>query len=110
MKNFRKTGMLTLSTVLSLGIIAPTVGAAALANEPQEQVHFQVAQADPDVTKSDLIKKFKEFFPNEFNFLNDSDFYMQSGGDYYPEDEVIRYDLSFHKNIKGKSCKWLYWI
>ena len=103
MRKLRKTGILTLSTVLSLGIIAPAAGATVLANKPQEQVHFQVAQADPAVTKSDLIKKFKEFFPNEFNFLNNSDFYMQSGGDYYPEDEVIRYDLSFHKNIKGKS-------
>ena len=102
MKNFRKTGMLTLSTVLSLGIIVPTAGAAALANEPQEQVHFEVAQADPDVTKSDLIKKFKEFFPNQFNFLNNSDFNMDSG-DYYPEDDAIRYNLSFHKNIKGKT-------
>lgn len=102
MRNLRKTGILTLSTVLSLGIIAPAAGATVLTNEPQNQIHFQVAQADPAVTKNDLIKKFKELFPDQFNFLNNSDFYMHSG-DYYPEDEVIRYNLSFHKNINGKT-------
>lgn len=94
--------MVTLSTLLSLGIITPTVGATTLGSEPQEQVYFQVAQVDSTVTKSTLIKKFKELFPTQFNFLNDRDFSMDSG-DYYPEDDVIRYNLGFHKNIKGKN-------
>lgn len=103
MRNLKKLGILTLPTVMSLGIIAPAVGATTFAKEQteQEQVQIQVAQVKSAVTKNDLIKKFKEFFPDQFKFLNDSDFSMDSSH-YFPDDGVIRYNLSFHKNIKGK--------
>lgn len=102
LKNFKKPAILTLSTVLSLGMITPSVSATTFVQEKQEQVSIQITQADSTVTKNDLIKKFKEVFPGQFDFLTDSDFSMNSDH-YYPEDEVIRYGLSFHKNIKGQN-------
>ncbi|MBY0121986.1 YcdB/YcdC domain-containing protein [Bacillus sp. S/N-304-OC-R1] len=102
MKNLRKLGILTLSTGLTMGILAPGVNAESLVHGERNQVKIQIAQAEKVVTKSELIKKFKQFFPNEFTFLDDNDFHMYSGH-YYIDDDTLRYDLSFHKNINGKS-------
>ncbi|MFJ5622899.1 YcdB/YcdC domain-containing protein [Peribacillus loiseleuriae] len=101
MRNLKKLGILTLSTGLSIGVLAPNVSAASLGNEQQNNVKIQISQVDSVVTKSQLIKKFKEFFPNQFNFLSDSDFNMGSGH-HFPDDDTIRFDLSFHKNVNGK--------
>lgn len=94
--------MLTLSTGLSIGILAPGVSAASIANEYDDNKQIiRIAQVEKVVTTSELIKKFKDLFPNEFNYLNDSDFHMGSGH-HYLDEETIRYDLSFRKNINGK--------
>lgn len=69
--------------------------------EQPKQIEIQVASTENVVTKNDLIKKLKEFFPKKFDFLSASDFYMSSGH-YYPEDKTIRYDLNFSKTIQGK--------
>lgn len=101
LKNFKKLGILTLSTSLFIGVMAPTVSAVSFGNEQHNNIQIQVSQLDRVVTKSQLIKKFRELFPNQFDFLSDSDFHMNSGH-HYPEDDRIRYDLSFHKNVNGK--------
>ena len=101
MKNLKKTSVLTLSTVLSLGILVPTVSATTVANEQQEKLQIRIASTETVVTKSELIKKFREVFPNTLHFLKDSDFDMSSGH-HYPDDDTIRYDLSFYKDINGK--------
>ncbi|QED49432.1 S-layer homology domain-containing protein [Cytobacillus dafuensis] len=98
MRNLRKLGILTLSTGLSIGILAPGVSATSLVNKNHTNV--QIAQAEKVVTKNELIKKFREFFP-QFNYLNDSDFHMGSGH-HFPGDDTIRYDLNFHKKVNGK--------
>ncbi|MGG3927134.1 YcdB/YcdC domain-containing protein [Metabacillus fastidiosus] len=101
MKKLKKLGILTLSTGLSIGILTPQASAASLLNEQQDNTQIRIIQEEEVVTKKDLIKKFKEFFPNQFDFLKDSDFYMDSSH-YYPDDDTIRYGLSFQKSVKGK--------
>ncbi|MEC2075358.1 YcdB/YcdC domain-containing protein [Metabacillus fastidiosus] len=101
MKKLQKLGILTLSTGLSIGLLAPEASAASLLNEQQDNTQIRIIQEEEVVTKKDLIKKFKEFFPNQFDFLKDSDFHMDSGH-YFPNDDTIRYGLSFGKIIKGK--------
>lgn len=101
MRNFKRLGIVPLSTVLSFGILAPTVGAAPLANEHPEKIQIRIAEMESTITKTDLIEKVKTLFPGKFDFLKDSDFHMSSGH-HYPDDETIRYDLSFHKELKGK--------
>lgn len=100
MKKFRKLGILTLSTGLSIGILSPSASAATLGNEKHNNVQIQIAQVENVVTKSQLIKKFKELFP-QFSHINESEFHMGRGHQ-YPEDDAIRYDLSFHKTVNGK--------
>ncbi|MFC7685301.1 YcdB/YcdC domain-containing protein [Ureibacillus sp. GCM10028918] len=97
MKNLRTLGILTLSTGLSFGVLAPAVSA----NEQNEMVQIRTASVESVVTKSELIKRFKELFPNKFDFLKDGDFHMGSGH-HFPDDDTIRYNLSFHKEINGK--------
>jgi hypothetical protein len=101
LRNFKKLGIVTLSTGLSFGILAPAVGATAPTNGQQEKVQIRVAQTETVVTKSELIEKFKGLFPKRFDFLNESDFHMSSGH-HYPGDDTIRYNLSFHKEVNGK--------
>lgn len=101
MRNLRKLGILTLTTGLSIGILAPTVSANTPHHEQNNKLQIRVSSVESVVTKGELIEKFKKFFPNKFDFLNSDDFYM-STGHHYPEDNTIRYDLSFHKEINGK--------
>lgn len=101
MKLIKKLGVITLSTGLTMGILTPAAGATSLGNIQQNDVQIQVSQVDSVVTKSDLIKRFKEFFPNQFDFLDDSDFHMWTGRSYPDEEDTIRYDLSFDKQVNG---------
>ncbi|MFE8701778.1 YcdB/YcdC domain-containing protein [Cytobacillus sp. FJAT-54145] len=102
MKNLKKVGILSLSTALSLGILAPVASASSFGNEQPNQLQVLVASKESTVTKNDLIKKFKSFFPKQFDFLTDNDFHMNTGHR-YPEDDTIRYDLNFHKTVDGKN-------
>jgi Zn-dependent metalloprotease len=100
LRNLRKLGILTLSTGLSIGILAPGVSATTIGNEQQNKGQVQISQAGNVVTKNDLLKIFRKLFP-QFNNLKDSEFRMGSGHQ-YPEDDSIRYELSFHKTVNGK--------
>lgn len=102
MGKFKKLSIALTTTAFSLSMLAPVASAAVLPNEQTEKVKILVASTETTVTKNMLIKKFKEVFPNDFNFLTDKDFYMGRGHYYYPEDETIRYHLSFNKLIDGK--------
>lgn len=101
LKKMRKFAILVTSTALSLGITT-TIGQAQSPNEPQnERIAIEVQSDEVNVSKSELIKKFKSLFPNKFDFLLDNDFHL-SNAHHYPDDARIRYDLSFHKMINGK--------
>ena len=103
MKNRKKLGIISLSTALSLGILVPNVGAETLPPEQQERIQVRIASVETAaVTKTELINKVKTLFPGRFDFLKESDFEMMSGH-HFPEDDTIRYDLMFHKEVKGKT-------
>ncbi len=103
LKNHKKLGIISLSTALSLGILVPNVGAETLLPEQQERIQVRVASVETAaVTKTELINKVKTLFPGRFDFLKESDFEMMSGH-HFPEDDTIRYDLMFHKEVKGKT-------
>ncbi|MDZ5473090.1 S-layer homology domain-containing protein [Bacillus sp. 31A1R] len=101
MKNLKKFGVLSLSTALSLSILAPVTSASTIGNEHSNQIQIRLASTESTVSKNELIKKFKEFFPNQFDFLTSNDFHMNSGHR-FPEDDTVRYELSFHKTVQGK--------
>ncbi|MEO4055504.1 YcdB/YcdC domain-containing protein [Solibacillus sp. CAU 1738] len=101
MVKIRKFGYLISASALSLSLLAPVGHASMATNEPQDKIKIHVASTTTEVTKNDLIKRFHELFPNKFNFLTNNDFNMNSGL-YYPEDEELRYSLSFSKTINGQ--------
>lgn len=101
LKKLKKLGIITLSTGLSIGILAPGASATSFGNENLNTARIQIAQTEKVVSKSELIKKFKEFFP-QFSFLTDSDFHLGTGFQ-YPGDDTIRHSLSFQKKVNGKS-------
>lgn len=85
---------------MSLGVMS--VGNAQTIDKPfANNLQIEVAVTDNVISKNEVVKKFKELFPNKFDFLSTEDFYL-STGHYYPEDETIRYDLSFTKLVQGK--------
>nr|WP_232337151.1 YcdB/YcdC domain-containing protein [Lysinibacillus timonensis] len=97
----RKWGILVTTTALSFGIVS-SVGHAQSPVEPlPEKIAIEVQSAETKVSKSVLIKKFKEIFPTQFNFLTENDFHM-SNAHHFPDDDRIRYDLSFQKVVQGK--------
>ncbi|WP_328588605.1 YcdB/YcdC domain-containing protein [Ureibacillus acetophenoni] len=97
----RKFAILVTSTALTLGITT-TIGQAQSPIESQsERIAIEVQSDEVNVSKSELIKKFKSLFPSKFDFLSENDFHL-SNAHHYPDDARIRYDLSFHKLINGK--------
>ncbi|PKC51554.1 hypothetical protein RhiirA1_483482, partial [Rhizophagus irregularis] len=69
----------------------------------QDKIAIEVQSAETNVSKTVFIKKLKDLFPNQFNFLSENDFQL-SNAHHYPDDERIRYDLSFHKTVDGKEA------
>jgi len=98
---FKKLGIILTSTAFSVGVLAPMAQASANVKDSTERIEIQVASTETKVTKSTLIKKLRELFPEKFNFLTDNDFYT-GRGHYYNDDKTIRYELSFQKTINGK--------
>ena len=94
-------GITLVTSALSFGIFSSAAGASTLANGQPEKVQIQVAATETVFTKNDLIKRFHELFPKQFDFLTSSDFHM-NGSHFYPEDDTLRYNLSFTKVIDGK--------
>lgn len=98
----RKIGIILTSTALSFSLFSSVASGQTFENGHPERLQIQVAStATESVSKSELIKKFKQLFPGKFDFLTESDFTMNSGI-YYPENELIRYDLNFNKTVNGK--------
>jgi len=98
---FKKLGIILTSTAFSVGVLSPMAQASANVKDSTERIEIQVASTETKVTKSTLIKKFRELFPEKFNFLTDNDFYT-GRGHYYNDDKTIRYELSFNKTVNGK--------
>lgn len=98
---FKKLGISLLAAPLTFGLLTPAVIASPLGNELAEQQEIQITSTETVVSKNDLIQRFKEIFPNQFDDLTPNDFHMY-GGHRYPDDERIRYDLSFFKTVNGK--------
>lgn len=89
-------------TALAMSFSIMSVGHAQTPEQfPAEKLQIEVAASETVVTKNELIKKFKELFPSKFDYLTANDFHL-STGHYYPDDEVVRYDLSFSKYYQGK--------
>ncbi|MFC7687560.1 YcdB/YcdC domain-containing protein [Ureibacillus sp. GCM10028918] len=100
MLKLNKIGIPILTVAMSLG--AMSVGNAETIEKPfANSLQIEVAATDNVISKNEIVKKFKELFPKKFDFLSIEDFYL-STGHYYPEDETIRYDLSFTKLMQGK--------
>lgn len=93
--------MVVTSSVLSIGMFSSMADASTLHNGQLEKVRIQVASTDTIITKEELIQKFKKVFPNQFDFLTNSDFQMSSAH-IYPEDETVRHSLNFTKMVNGK--------
>ena len=99
--NLKKIGIVLTSSVLSFGMFSSIANASTTMIGQPEKVQIQVASTETVFTKNDLIKKFHDLFPKKFDFLTNSDFHM-GGSHFYPDDETLRYDLSFSKTINGK--------
>lgn len=98
---FKKVGLIVSSTALSFGLVTSVASAQSPIEAQPERFAIEVESSETTISKNTLIKKFKALFPNQFNFLSANDFHM-GNGHYYPDDDRIRYDLSYHKTIKGK--------
>ena len=79
MVTFKKAGVLLTATALSVGLLAPMASASTFGNERTETLPILVAQTNTTVTKNDLMKRFRELFPNEFQNVTEKDFRMGTG-------------------------------
>ncbi|TSI04502.1 YcdB/YcdC domain-containing protein [Lysinibacillus sp. BW-2-10] len=105
MVNLRRIGITVTTAALSLGLVTSVGHAQTTVNGQGGQAEkplIEVAATESTVSKNDLIKKFKEIFPNKFDYLTSNDFHMSSGH-HFPGDDTIRYELSFHKTVQGKN-------
>lgn len=101
LNKMKKFAILVTSTALSLGISTSIVQAQSPIDTQKDRIAIEVHSDETNVSKSELIKKLKAVFPDQFNFLSENDFQL-SNAHHYPDDERIRYDLSFHKLVNGK--------
>ncbi|WP_060208363.1 S-layer homology domain-containing protein [Sporosarcina koreensis] len=101
MAKLKKVGMILSSSVLSFGMFSSVANASTTEIGQPEKVRIQVASTDVEISKDELIKKFREIFPHQFDFLTNNDFHVSSGH-MFPEDETVRHDLVFTKTINGK--------
>ena len=63
MSKIKKVGILLTSTALSLSMFSSIASASTTVNGQPEKVRIQVASSDIVITKEELIKKFRELFP-----------------------------------------------
>ncbi|MCA0970719.1 S-layer homology domain-containing protein [Halobacillus litoralis] len=102
-RNVKRTSALTLSTLLSLGVLAPAVSADTTDPNQQDQgAKVEILSAEKIVSKDELIERFREFFPDRFDFVTEKDFHL-SPGHRYPDQEQTRYSLDFHTTVEGQS-------
>ncbi|AMO85166.1 S-layer homology domain protein [Solibacillus isronensis B3W22] len=101
MVTFKKAGAMLTATALSVGLLAPIASASTVGNDRMESLPIQVAQTNTTVTKEDLMKRFRELFPNEFKNVTEKDF--QTGTGYSrPTDTKVSYELYFSKRIDNQ--------
>lgn len=101
MVTLKKAGAMLTATALSVGLIAPMANASTFGTERMETLPIQIAQTNTAVTKEDLMKRFRELFPNEFPNVTEKDF--QTGTGYSrPTDTTVRYELNFSKHIDNQ--------
>ncbi|WP_240375655.1 S-layer homology domain-containing protein [Bacillus piscicola] len=97
---YKRLGMASLSTVLMMGLFAPSISAADTYSSEQSDQVIEISAADVDLTKQDLIDRFYELFPSGFGFLDESDFRMDH---FRPvdgtKDDVVRHSLRFFKEV-----------
>ena len=96
----KKIGVILTASVLSIGVFSSAASAASTVERQPVKVLAQVAATEMNVTKEDLLKKFRAAFPGIFDFVNANDFSMSLYN--YPEDETERYHLYFNKLQNGK--------
>ncbi|MBD8032506.1 MULTISPECIES: YcdB/YcdC domain-containing protein [Solibacillus] len=101
MVTFKKAGAMLSATALSVGLLAPMASASTLGNERMETLPIQVAQTNSTVTKEDLMKRFRELFPNEFSNVSEKDFRTGAGFS-RTTDSTVSYELSFTKHIDNQ--------
>ena len=101
MVTFKKASALLSATALSVSLFTPMASASTLGSERTETLPIQVAQTDKMLSKNDLIKRFRELFPNEFTEVTEKDFHMGTGYT-HPKESTVRYELSFSKNIDDR--------
>lgn len=100
----KKIGVILTASALSISMFSSAVGATTVEGQPVKVV-AKAEATNKEITKEDLLKKFRAAFPGMFSFVKDNEFHMSSYNPYpYPgsEEEEIRYNLSFHKREKGK--------
>ncbi len=102
MVKLNKLGIILTSSALTVGLFSTTASAATTGLGQPDKPLVQVASSEVVYTKEDLIKKFRSYFPKQFDSLKSSDFQMSSGSYYFPEDETTRYNLSFTQTVEGK--------
>ncbi|QOR66344.1 S-layer homology domain-containing protein [Cytobacillus suaedae] len=100
----KKASVLSMSAVLSLSLLTPQAYAASeITSQLQDRPVITIANAETEVGKAELIKRLKNLFPGKFDFLSEKDFHINTGHRYPEDDEaIIRYNLSFHKEMNGK--------
>lgn len=101
MKYAKRAGVITMSTLLSLGSLAPAVSADELDKRHEEGSKIEIMSAEKMVTQEELVQRVKEFFPDRFDDLSGYDIFME-GSHTYPDDDLVRYGLSFHKMENGE--------
>lgn len=97
----KKFGAIMSSSILALTMLAP-VTSAQTPPQANDGLQIQVANVEINVSKEELIKKFKTLFPGKFDHLKNSDFQLGNTGHYYHDDPIMRYELSFNAKVNGK--------
>ncbi|RHW32398.1 hypothetical protein D1B33_16820 [Lysinibacillus yapensis] len=100
MKKLNKIGIPLTALAISVGIMSVANAQTPTPFSP-EKLQIEIASTETVITKNEVIKKFRELFPNKFDFLTTNDFHLNTGR-YYPEDETVRYNLNFSKYYQGK--------
>ncbi|GKV66957.1 MULTISPECIES: S-layer homology domain-containing protein [Sporosarcina] len=101
MVTIKKISAIVASSALSIGMFSSFADASTLGNGQPEKTRIQLAASENIFTKEELIRKFHQTFPTQFDFLKAGDFQMNSAH-IYQDDETVRYDLHFTKIINGK--------
>ena len=101
MKKFKKLSLISLSTLLALGLAAPSISAfeANQVRNQDEQKITITSYEESTVKKEDLIERVRELFPSKFDTISNNDFHLSNHRYYGYEDDTLRYNLHFSKRV-----------